>query len=60
MAALDHPAWGRRPPPWAPGRREEAVQVERAAELGDKLWCLAEVDIFRDSQPGRCPTIPTR
>jgi len=35
--------------PWSPGRREEDVDIERAAQAGpDKLWCMAEVDIFCD------------
>ena len=35
--------------PWSPGRREEAVDLDRAAITGsDKLWCMSEVDIFRD------------
>lgn len=34
--------------PWAPGRREEYVDVERAAGAPDRLWCMAEVDIFCD------------
>jgi CRP-like cAMP-binding protein len=45
--ALDRQPWGRRPPPWAPGRREEMAQVERAA-THDKTWRLSEVDIFCD------------
>jgi len=35
--------------PWSPGRREEDVDIERAALAGlDKLWCMSEVDIFCD------------
>lgn len=35
--------------PWSPGRREDDVDIERAAAAGpDKLWCMSEVDIFRD------------
>ncbi len=34
--------------PWSPGRREEDVDVERAAAGPDKLWCMSEVDIFCD------------
>ncbi len=35
--------------PWSPGRREEDVDIERAAAAGpDKLWCMSEVDIFCD------------
>jgi CRP-like cAMP-binding protein len=35
------------PPPWAPGRREEMADVERAV-AGDDVWCMAEVEIFAD------------
>ncbi|MQA27789.1 MAG: cyclic nucleotide-binding domain-containing protein [Micromonosporaceae bacterium] len=48
LDALEQPVWGHDPPPWAPGRREEAAQVERIAARYDKTWCLAEVDIFAD------------
>ncbi len=34
--------------PWSPGRREEDVDIERARNNPDRLWCLAEVDIFCD------------
>jgi CRP/FNR family cyclic AMP-dependent transcriptional regulator len=34
--------------PWSPGRREEDVDIERAAANPDKIWCMAEVDIFCD------------
>ncbi len=35
--------------PWSPGRREDDVDMERAADGGqDRWWCMAEVDIFRD------------
>lgn len=35
--------------PWSPGRREEDVDIERAALAGsDRLWCMSEVDIFCD------------
>jgi CRP/FNR family cyclic AMP-dependent transcriptional regulator len=51
LGALDQRAWRDRPPPWAPGRREEATQVERAAAFPDKTWCLTEVDIFADLSP---------
>lgn len=34
---------------WSPGRREEDVDIERAALNGSQdLWCMAEVDIFCD------------
>jgi CRP/FNR family transcriptional regulator, cyclic AMP receptor protein len=54
LTALGRPPWGSRPPPWASGRREEAASVDQAAAAGDstsptdRIWCLAEVDIFRD------------
>jgi len=34
--------------PWSPGRREEDVDIERAASNPEKNWCMAEVDIFCD------------
>lgn len=34
--------------PWAPGQREEDVDVERAAADPDRTWCMSEVDIFSD------------
>ncbi|NUP76566.1 MAG: Crp/Fnr family transcriptional regulator [Nonomuraea sp.] len=35
--------------PWAPGTREEDVDVERAAaKADDRVWCMSEVDIFCD------------
>jgi CRP/FNR family transcriptional regulator, cyclic AMP receptor protein len=34
--------------PWSPGRREEDVDIQRAASNPDKIWCMAEVDIFCD------------
>lgn len=46
LDALNQQPWGEAPL-WAPGRREETTQMERAAEL-DKTWCLSEVDIFCD------------
>lgn len=48
VQALDKQPWGDRPPPWAPGRREETAQMQRAAAHQDKTWCMAEVDIFCD------------
>jgi CRP-like cAMP-binding protein len=48
VQALDRQPWGDRPPPWAPGRREETAHVDRAAAYQDKTWCIAEVDIFCD------------
>jgi CRP/FNR family cyclic AMP-dependent transcriptional regulator len=34
--------------PWAPGRREEIVDVERRGDLDGDVWCLSEVEIFAD------------
>ncbi len=35
--------------PWSPGRREDDVDIERAAGPGpDQPWCMTEVDIFCD------------
>ena len=34
--------------PWSPGCREEDVDIQRAARNPDKIWCMAEVDIFCD------------
>lgn len=35
--------------PWAPGIREEDVDIERAAaNPDDRVWCMSEVDIFCD------------
>lgn len=47
IAGPDALAGGARP--WSPGQREEDVDIERAGQAGvDKLWCMAEVDIFCD------------
>lgn len=35
-------------PPWAPGRREDESQMDRVADGPDRVWCMAEVDIFAD------------
>lgn len=44
---LDVAAGGARP--WAPGVREEDVDIERAAgNPNDRVWCISEVDIFCD------------
>jgi CRP/FNR family transcriptional regulator, cyclic AMP receptor protein len=48
VQALDRLPWGTRPPPWAPGRREETAHVERVAAYQDRTWCISEVDIFCD------------
>jgi CRP/FNR family cyclic AMP-dependent transcriptional regulator len=34
--------------PWAPGRREDDTDMERAATDPDRNWCMSEVDIFAD------------
>lgn len=57
LDALDQPPWGAAPPPWAPGRREEVAVVERAAAYQDKVWCLSQVDIFRDLSPAEMDAI---
>jgi CRP-like cAMP-binding protein len=57
VQALGQQPWGHRPPPWAPGRREETAQVDRAAEYQDKTWCIAEVDIFCDLSPAEMDAI---
>jgi len=36
------------PRPWAPGRREDDMQIQQAADYPDRLWCMSEVDIFAD------------
>jgi CRP-like cAMP-binding protein len=51
LDALHQPAWGTAPPPWAPGRREEAAHVERIAAGYDRTFCMSEVDIFADLSP---------
>ena len=46
-AQLDTLAGGSRP--WAPGTREEDVDIDRAATNPDgRVWCMSEVDIFCD------------
>jgi CRP-like cAMP-binding protein len=57
LEALRQPPWGSAPPPWAPGRREEAATVDRIASRDDKLWCLSEVDVFRDLSPAEMDRI---
>jgi CRP/FNR family transcriptional regulator, cyclic AMP receptor protein len=34
--------------PWAPGRREDDIDMERAPNNPERLWCMSEVDIFAD------------
>ncbi|MDI6909543.1 Crp/Fnr family transcriptional regulator [Nocardioides sp.] len=38
--------------PWSPARREDDVEIERAAAGPDRLWCMSEVDIFCDLDDG--------
>lgn len=56
IEALGRPAWGTRPPPWVPGYREEAEDMEHSAkDLPDgaqRLGLLAKIDILADlSEP---------
>jgi CRP/FNR family transcriptional regulator, cyclic AMP receptor protein len=52
IEALGRPAWGTRPPPWAPGWREEAEDMEHSAEArphgAQRLALLAKIDILAD------------
>lgn len=48
LDALERNDNGGQPPPWAPGRREEAAYVEHVGASEVKAWCMAEVDIFQD------------
>jgi CRP-like cAMP-binding protein len=56
LDALDRPAWGDDPPPWAPGRREEIGHMDSAgtATVGnggvfdDRLALLSKIDILAD------------
>lgn len=57
LDALHTQPWGSSPPPWAPGRREEISTVERAGIYHDKLWCMADVDIFCDLTPAEMDAI---
>jgi len=43
--------------PWSPGRREEDVDIERAGTNPDKIWCMAEVDIFCDLNEAEMDTL---
>jgi CRP/FNR family transcriptional regulator, cyclic AMP receptor protein len=43
--------------PWSPGRREEEVDIQRAASNPDKIWCMAEVDIFCDLNEAEMDTL---
>jgi CRP/FNR family cyclic AMP-dependent transcriptional regulator len=57
LDALEAPAWGSDPPPWAPGRREEIAQMERIEAAHEPSWCLSEVDIFCDLSPAEMEAI---
>ncbi len=57
LDVLDGTAHGGQPPPWAPGRREEAAFVDHLGALEVKTWCLSEVDIFRDLSPAEMDAI---
>jgi CRP/FNR family transcriptional regulator, cyclic AMP receptor protein len=50
LDALDRPAWGAAPPPWAPGRAEEVGRVDSAAAEGsvrdERLMLLSKIDIL--------------
>lgn len=56
IEALGRPSWGTRPPPWAPGYREEAEDMDHRAEAqphgAQRLAMLAKIDILADlSEP---------
>jgi CRP/FNR family cyclic AMP-dependent transcriptional regulator len=56
IEALGQPAWGTRPPPWAPGYREEAEDMQHSADGrpdgAQRLALLAKIDILADlSEP---------
>lgn len=59
--ALERPAWGTAPPPWAPGRRETIARVKRMARdhtvYDDRLVLLSEIDIFVDLSPAEVDAI---
>ena len=57
LDAIERPAWGTGPPPWAPSRREEINLLEPTPERPDRIWCMAEVDIFRDLTPAEMDAI---
>lgn len=50
LDALGQPAWGMSPPPWAPGRREEAGDTESdhvgGPAAGQRLALLSKIDIL--------------
>lgn len=51
LGALETPVWGLNPPPWAPGRREEAARLDRMEGADGGPWCLSEGAIFWDLSP---------
>jgi CRP/FNR family transcriptional regulator, cyclic AMP receptor protein len=61
LDALGRPAWGAGPPPWAPGRREEATHMDRIAAdrvvLDDRLALLSKIDILADLNRREMQTI---
>jgi CRP-like cAMP-binding protein len=57
LDVLDGMSGGGQPPPWAPGRREEAASVDHLGALEVKTWCISEVDIFRDLSPAEMDAI---
>ena len=50
LDVLGRPAWGTRPPPWAPGRREEVGDMPRddagRPPAGQRLALLSKIDIL--------------
>ncbi|PAZ14207.1 cyclic nucleotide-binding protein [Streptomyces sp. SA15] len=56
---LAGPPWGAAPPPWAPGRREEAHRMIERDDDTDRTWCMSEVDIFRDLSEAEMEAIAT-
>jgi CRP-like cAMP-binding protein len=49
LTAAELEALARGSRPWAPGNREDDVDIERAASNPDeRVWCMSEVDIFCD------------
>jgi CRP/FNR family cyclic AMP-dependent transcriptional regulator len=55
IEALGRPAWGTCPPPWAPGYREEAEDMDHSDDQphgAQRLALLAKIDILADlSEP---------
>jgi len=57
VEALDQQVRNGRPPPWAPGRREEVTDVDDAAATDDNPWCISEIDSFCDLAPAEMDAI---